>query len=100
MQNHPNNKPNEDNIQSQMSWVNMNDSMNRKVSENMQMESQMLNRNVSNVPMESQVNSSNIHMGTQMTKQPTMQGFNDTQMPNQAFGGDIGRMESLRNYGG
>ena len=46
----------------------------------------MLNSKTSNVPMESQ-----------MMNSQTMQGINNTQ---QTFGGDIGRMESLRNYGG
>ena len=85
MQHYPNNKPNQDHIQSQMSWVNANDHLNSKPS-NEPMESQMLNSKPSNVPMESQ-----------MMNSQTMQGINNTQ---QTFGGDIGRMESLRNYGG
>ena len=68
-----------------MSWVNANDHMNSKPSNEL-MESQMLNSKPSNVPMESQ-----------MMNSQTMQGINNTQ---QTFGGDIGRMESLRNYGG
>ena len=99
MQNYPNNKPNEDHIQTQMSWVNMNDHLNSKPS-NEAMQSQMLNIKPSNVPMESQtLNSkpSNEPMQSQMMQSQKMQGMHDTQ---QTFGGDIGRMESLRNYGG
>ena len=82
-----------------MTW-DLNNPLDRNVSENVVMESQTLRKNVSNYPMESQVNNSNVHMGTQMTKQQSAQGYNDTQMPTQTFGGDLGRMESLRNYGG